>query len=390
VSQRQTRSSMVVRVGFFCSTTMARLCTLWQKRYVRGAAALLVLLLVGGLEYYLANVPLPAAVPSRVVAQGEREVLVIENPDIRSAQDIVLSHTGRRGEVVDVYFDDAVFSSETLDLFSALGLAPPRLPGPIAYITKFSGNARNDTCRSSVRGRLSSPGQPTTRLSFFQPQADDAERHRYVGIKASRSELAMEINTIGPADEHASLAPCTVMLHAGNWSQSLGGSVPVTIIVSPDTGFRFHFESLRATESSWGGTEDLFEPFTLAAGPRPLFAEGLRIDSASASESARPTASRFIVRAANDKSLLLIDHLKIGPAQMEITESGKGWITVDGKKMTVDVMERISKNPIPAALLTAATSWLITWFWHIVSPRKEEQAAEMATSISARGLEGMQ
>jgi hypothetical protein len=321
---------------------------------VRIATGLLVPALVGGFEYYFANVPLPVAVPARVVVQEGREVAVIEKSETRSAQDLVLSHTGRRGEVVDLYFDNAVFSNETLELFSSLGLAPPRSPGPIAYITRSSGNARTDTCRTSVRDRLNNPGRLGTRLSFFQPQADYAERNRYVGVKASSSELVLERNTIGPADGHAPFTSCAVLLQAGNWRQSLGSSVPISINIPPDTEFRFPFESLRATESSWGDTQDFFEPLTLA-GSRPLFAEGLHIDSVPGSDLARPTYPRLIVRAPNNKSLLLISHLKIGPQLMEITESGTGWVTVDGRKMTVDLMDRISKNPIFAALLTAFT-----------------------------------
>jgi hypothetical protein len=372
---------MVGRAEVLRLRTMARLNILWKKRYVRISSGLLVLALVAGFEYYLANVPLPVEVPARVVAQGGREVAVIENPDIRSAQDLVLSHTGRRGEVVDLYFDNAVFSNETLELFSSLGLAPPRSPGPMAYITRSSGNAQNDTCRTFVRGHLNNPGQLGTRLSFFQPQADYAERHRYVGVKASSSELVLEMNTIGPADGHVSSAPCAALLQAGEWSRSVGGSVPITINIPPDSGFRLHFESLRATESSWGDTQDFFEPFTLG-GPNPLFAEGLHIDSVSGSDSARPTSPRLIVRAPNDKSLLLIAHLKIGPEQMEITESGTGWVTVDGKKTTVDLMERVSKNPVPAALLAAFTGWLIRWFWRLVAPGKKEQGTGDATPMS--------
>jgi hypothetical protein len=382
VSQTPPRSSVVVRVkGLLCAIPIT-LRILWQERYVRAAAALSVLVLVGGLEYYLANVPLPVDVPPGVQARGERDILVIENPDIRSAQDLVLSHVGRRGEAVDVYFDDAVFLSETLDLFHLLGLNPPESPGPIAYITKFSGKTRNDTCRTFVRGRLSNPGQPGTRLSFFQPRVADTERHRYLGIKASRSNLALEMNTIGPADENASPNPCKVMLQAGNWTQSIGGSVPVTVSLAPDKDLRLHFESLGATESPWGGTEDLFEPFALTAGPRPLFAEGLHIDSLSASGPAGPKVPRFVARAANDKSLLLIDHLKIGPEQMEITASGKGWLTRDGQKLTVDLMDRISKNPMTAALLATATSGLITWLWRIVAPRNKGQVVGVPTSMS--------
>jgi len=95
--------------------TMTRLNIVWQKPYVRIATGLLVLALVGGFEYYFANVPLAVEVPARVVVQEDRKVAVIENPETRSAQDLVLSHTGRRGEVVDLYFDNAVFSNVTLE-----------------------------------------------------------------------------------------------------------------------------------------------------------------------------------------------------------------------------------------------------------------------------------
>lgn len=89
------------------------------------------------------------------------------------------------------------------------------------------------------------------------------------------------------------------------------------------------------------------------------------------------------MRATNNKSLLLIAHLKIGPQQMEITESGTGWVIVDGRKMTVDLMDRISKNPIFAALLTAFTAWPIAWFWHIVAPPNKPHKAEPANNVTA-------
>ena len=362
-------------VGKRLRARLSRLLTATRKQWLRGGSiSVLVLGIAGALNYQLAHFPVPVDVPEQVAAEGDRESLVLESPLI-GTNDELLQHRGRRGEAVDVYFDHAAFAPATLQLFRSLGVTPPEMPGAMAYITKSSGNDRNDTCRTSLSARIANKTAPASRLTIFQQQVDDVERHRYLGMNASHLDLAVELNTIGPTSDHDPVGSCSVMLRAGDWTQFLGSSVPVTIMVAADSNFRFHFESLIANESPWGGTEDMFEPFSLSAGIHPLTAEGLHVGSRSASQEQNRGGSRLTIRAASPKSAIRVDHLKVGTKGLQIAPSGKGWVTENGEKLTIDFKKRVTDNPILAALLTALNGWLLRWCWRQF-PKRDKNAAE--------------
>jgi hypothetical protein len=342
----------------------------------------LVLGLTAAFNYYLAHVPVPVQVPQEVTAQADHESLVVDNPYL-NPNDELLWHSGRRGEALDAYFDDAVFSSETLALFHSLGAKPPQLRGPISYITKSSGNNRNDTCRTSVRARLVGRSGNSTRLTVFQQQLDDTDRHRYLGMKASNIELAIELNTIGPTSEHDPTGSCALALSAGEWTQGLGSSIPITIVVSADSAFRFHFESLIASDSPWGGSEDMFEPFRLSTGGNHLTAEGLHVDAWPPSPAQYPASSRLNIQAVGANSPIRLDHLKVAPGQLQVMPQGKAWVIENGRKTTTDFQHRVADNEILAGLLAALNTWLLHWCWRQFSNLTKRQIGKMASTAAA-------
>jgi hypothetical protein len=343
-----------------------------HRRTVRWAAALLVFGAVLAVEYLLAAIPfVPVDLHDTgqfapAVARAAEQAVVIEEPVLDGSSPELVSHDGRADEVVDAYFDRARLADESVVKLKNLGLSPPVSGSAIDYVTESSGEegSRGDTCRTSVVV-LGDGAKIPSSVSFFQHEAAWSDRYRSVEIKAGGAEVSVRLDTVIPFPlEGSSPAPaCRVLLKVGEWKQALNGSLGIKLVAAEDSDFRFHFESV-AKSGLLRGADGLLEPFTLGTGEF-FQARGLRIEALETGG-----APALSAQSPAGKLPLRVEHLKLGSDQLQISAFGKGRVTIKGKNWTVNVLDKLTKSPTLASLITLVNGALFAWLKKVLPGRR--------------------
>ncbi|MDT4952489.1 MAG: hypothetical protein QOJ02_627 [Acidobacteriota bacterium] len=381
----------------------------WKKRIVRGAVALLVFAGVLFLQYRLANIPLPVDVEASnkftipPIMLGQEE-LVIEGLVIDPASHQLLYHEGKPTESVSVTFDQARLSEDTIRLYDIKQVTPPT-PAQINYDTYVPENKRPkpkptlkpkpsptpeakviEACQTNVRVELANKEKPPAEIHFFQKDRG-REFFRHLEMKASGAELVVQIVTLSPAEndsndsadeaaveddqgatEEDETAPPACLKSLRLKSQTIGEAnvkIPpdssMVAIPATDSTFMFHFLPLPGNSPSWGGKDGFYEAFTLGppVGAPVIQAHGVSIKAFDGSVV-------LSIRAADAKSPLRVNKLEVGEDQLKASISGRGFVTIRGEEITVDLLERIKKYPIIAALFLVANAGLIAWLARLI------------------------
>jgi hypothetical protein len=377
----------------------------WKKRAVRVAVAVTVFAAAAIFQYRLANIPLLVEIADAegfapaTVRLGQDE-LVIEGLTANSADGYLLAHEGNSNEIVDINFERARLSEETIAFLKGLGLAPPAAFAPLGYTTiegePCAKPADGEACRPFVKIKLESttpPEAPGTRpidIHFFQLGSPGSDRFRYLEMRAEGADLDVEMNTAIPAAGLPAARGCQKLLRVGDWKLCIPAPIAIKVKVASDSGFRLHFRPLANNPSFWGGPVGLIEPFILGspklspADPEPFQAQRISIRSLRAG----PAAPAFLsAGSAKEGSLLDLYGLKVGSDQLQVSVSGQGWVKMDGKDLTVDLFERAGRYPIVTGLLTTANAALLGWILKLIfssasaarrRPRKAKSARARA------------
>jgi hypothetical protein len=345
----------------------------WKRRSVRGIAALLVLAAAILVEYRLANIPLPVEIENnRVTIPPVKfgQELVVEGPLVDASTGLLLAHEGKSTEIVNVYLDQAWLSKDTASE-QELDPRAASVPGLIKYTTRDGDEKRppdySRACSTSVEIRLAAENKLPGTIHFFQTNGPGGENYRDLEIRASGAELLVGLSTIPPepspdnidADETGGDdgPGCLKQVAGAQWKKEMAGAFNVKSVVAADSKFNFRFLPMARNNPLWGGHDGLFEPFTL--GPLGLQARAVSIHTPNG-----PTALE--IRGADEKIPLRINSLKVGSDQFQVGVTGKGFVTVEGEDITVDLFERIKKYPFLAGLLVTANAALLAWFTRLV------------------------
>ncbi len=371
----------------------------WQGRALRLGLGLLVLIVAAIGQYYLANVRLPVNVAGTnkfspaTVKLGEEE-LIIDQPVVSLADGLLLAHNGNANETVDVNLDNAWLAKATVDLLQSIGVDPPQTAGKVSFTTQNPAGrpANGEACRTFFRLELIDATKPLDRIHFYQLEAPGLDRYRQIEIRPIGQDLVLRIATELPPGGTNGSPGCRKLLKVDEWSQYLNGSLGIDVVVKAGSSLRLRFQSVTGNRSLWRGPGGLFEAFTLGS-PKlkpsdatPLQTHGMRIRRQNDNSPTSPDV--LSAKNVDGGDLLIVNGLKIGSDQLQINASGKGKVVVNGDEVTVDLLERAKRFPLPAGLLATANAALLAWFTRLLTGlRLPFSTGEAAEKPPARATE---
>jgi hypothetical protein len=345
-----------------------------QWRLARAGLGLLVLAAAVLVQYKLANIPQPVNLdttekfsPAKVRLGQEK--LIIEGPVVNSSEGVLFSHNGKPNEIVNATFDRARLDEETIEIFRESGLSPPSITARIDYRAENPTTAPvgDESCRTQVELRAT-PKMPDE-IHLFQLDAPGLNNYRQLEMTIRGAELTSQLVTGSPSGSY--LEPgCQKELKVGDWNKSIANDV--TTIAAENSALRFRFLPLKTDSPLWGDAEGFFEPFDLGApqiestAPSSFQARAVSISPLGDGNKLSSKPALLSAQSVDGGPLLTISGLKIGSDQLLISVAGKGWVQIDGEDATVNLLNRIEENPIPAAILGAANAALLAWVARLV------------------------
>jgi hypothetical protein len=343
-----------------------------RRRIARAALGLLVLAVAAIAQYKLAKVPRPVNLEtldnfSTVKVRLGREELIIEGPVVNSSEMILFSYSGKPNELVDTSFDQARLGEQTLKVFESLGLRPPSTPARIDYRAQEpkSSPTGDESCSTQVELRAVS--KMPDELHLFQLDAPDLN-YRQLMMKAVGAELNSRMLVASPSGSYSERG-CQKLLKVGEWTQSISNIV--TAIVADNSDLRLSFKPLTADSALGADTGgfvilDLGAPQLNKTGPLPFQARAVYLRPLGSSNNVSDSHALLSARHTDDGPLLTISNLRIGPDQLQLTVTGKGWVTINGDDYTVNFLKRAEDNPILIALMAAANTALLAWVARLI------------------------
>ena len=185
-------------------------------------------------------------------------------------------------------------------------------------------------------------------IHIFQLGNPGVNSYRHLRMRTKGADLVLNLVTTSPYD--SDLAPgCQYGISVGEWHKPLT-ALDVTIINSEDSDLRLYFRPLMR-DSPWADTEGVLP---LDLGTQQSFQA--RSVSIKSLDLGNP---RTLLSAISNGPLLTIRDLKIGSEQIQLSIVGKGWVEIDGEPWTVNFLNSLMENKIPAALLAAANAALL-------------------------------
>jgi hypothetical protein len=363
------------------------LMSYWQANALRLGLGLLVLIVAAGGQYYLANVRLPVNVAATnkfapaTVKLGEEE-LIIDQPVVSLSDGLLLAHNGNANEAVDINFDNAWLAEETVELLQSIGVDPPQTAGEVSYTTQNPAGApaSGEACRTFFKLELRDASKSLDRIHFYQLEASGLDRYRQIEIRPIGQDLVLSIATELPPGGTNGSPGCRKLLKVNEWSQYLNGSLGIEVFVRSGSSLRLRFQPVMGDRSLWGGPVGFFEALTLGS-PKlkpsdttPLQTHGIRIRRQDDNSATSPDV--LSAKSVAGGELLIVNGLKIGSDQLQINASGKGKVVINGDEVTVDLLERAKRYPLPAGLLATANAALLAWFIRLLRPPSTKEAVD--------------
>lgn len=360
-------------------------------RLARAGLGLLVLAAAVIVQYKLANIPQPVNLdttekfsPAKV-RLGQQK-LIIEGPVVNSSEGVLFSHNGKPDEIVNVDFDRARLDEQTIEMFREGGLSPPSITARIVYRAEnpTTPPVGDESCRTRVEMRAI-PKLPDE-IHLFQLDAPGLNNYRQLEMTIRGAELTTQLISGSPSGSY--LEPgCQKELKVGDWNKSIANDI--TTIAAENSALRFRFLPLKEGSALWGDAEGFFEPFDLGA-PQvestalPSFqARAVSINPLGDGNKSSATPALLSARSVDGGPLLTISGLKVGSDQILVSVAGKGWVQIDGEDETVNLLNRIEENPIPATLLGAANAALLAWVARLIF--KQPSPSPQPKSTKGRG-----
>jgi hypothetical protein len=335
---------------------------------VQRVIAVTVLAAAACLQYYLVNVPIADLSQttkfSPATVRAAEQVVSFKNPEADAGSFEFgfdqPAESQKQRMVVDVYFDQASLTDETLHKLASLGVHAPPEAAAISYLTS---SATKGSCNTAVQVQTSGiPGQARA-AEFSQSELASSDRHRLLEMKMSGMDSTVALSSQGTFGEAIlSASSCQVTLRVGNWQQGMGGFVPVVVKVPAGTGYRLRWEAADVQPSGWNTGGPALPLLGFGHAHRQSFrAEEIGVFAAQAAEEERAHAG-LVARCEHKDVPLTVDSLLIGTDHLQFGASGKGRVRENGRAIvTVNFLETINKYPLIAALFGAVNLGLLNW-----------------------------
>ena len=381
----------------------------WKKRIVRLGAAMLLFTAALVVQYYLTNIPVVKDVGAykefnpAILELGQKELVVdgavagrsVHRPAGAAPETLLLSHDGRSDEVMDVHFDKARLADETIRMLTGLGLDPPAGPERIDYVTsEVDGKpGEGKPCMASLKVKLGDSDAPPARLHLFQLGSPGFDLYRHVEMKAGGGELVIEMDTAVPRVSDPMARGCKKLLGVGDWQQEIYAPSTVRVVAEADSTFRFQFRPIVPTSPSWSTTDGLLElvlgPPLTPDNPAPFQAREVQVISRNTPDSKPPILGAL--SPDGEPTLLALHGLKLGSDHIQINVAGRGWVRINGRLETADILGRVQKYPILAGLFGTANAALVGWLVLVVlGKRRPSRPRRRSSPLRPRGKQQRQ
>ncbi|WP_166363488.1 toll/interleukin-1 receptor domain-containing protein [Pseudomonas akapageensis] len=311
--------------------------------------ALILATLVG--NGMLARLPFPldaSRAPPFAAAPGERLKLIAP-----SSTTPLIRYESRPGDRVDVRFEGASLSADTLATLRVAGFDPPSDEGALELLSEDVGNARTFL---TVNPKPQE-GSAEARVELFQlPQ--EARGNPYFELRAQGTELSLTIATSGD-DLFAATAPMR-QLTVGGRRWLLPAALPLNLVVTEGQSLRVRVV-LRAVAGASASPAGHFIFGTGDSnGALPLRAAGV-----SSGNGANPHLRQFACSApprgpywrgagrlaegicdlGPSAPALTATQLEVSPDALMMTLRGTAWIAREGVAINAPFFERVRANP---------------------------------------------
>lgn len=346
-----------------------------ERWWVRAATLALLLAAVVSLESYLirklTNIPLPVNVEGAKgfapASAKFKQELLIEKPDITLSTGLLLSYSGNPNEVVDIHFESAQLTDETIELFRAWGVEGITLAGlqKIGYLEGEASSqppGEKERCRTSLTVKLPSGSKPPTKISFFQPFSPGSDRQQLLAMMTD-VELVLSLDTKPPPD-NPDAPGCEKQLQIGEQEElTITGALALEFKVSAGSMFYFTFKP-SDTKSVARGKDGFIEPFKF--GDEPFRAQGVSINPLTTDDKPAPSSSPIdSARSLEGQPHLIIGNLLVGSEELRLKVSGEGVVKTEGQ-YAGNLLEHAGKQPILATLIGMITGAFVAWWLRLV------------------------
>jgi len=337
----------------------------WLRRFAQKILPFFCLLGAVAVEWKLVNLPagdVKGQFP--VTIRARNEIATFTDVGSVSGGPFSFSYapaTEAEKILLDVYFDRAQLSDETLGVLKSIHVAAPASPGAITYLTSSAGNA---SCATKIK--VEPEAGDLKSVEFSQDESDITSGYRMLATKFTGATAGVTLISQGTFQN--GLSPCRIELSVGDWKQSTQGFLPIGIQVPPGAPFRLHWQNLDAQSSSWRTKSAALSLLAFGSDARDEFsARTITINSLNP-KTESPNPPRFEARGTKQLPLT-VSSFGINQSQLEIDASGKGRVLEAGKVVsTVNVWEVFNKNPILSALIAAGNLALIGWAKRLFFP----------------------
>ncbi len=340
----------------------------FSRNVINKIASLLCLIAAAALEYYLVNIPLgevsgefPATVRARLQAVN------FDKPGLTDGGIFSFEYTPPNEAepvLVDLYFDKAQLSPETLQSFHSLQVSAPSSAASVSYLTS---TAKQGSCSTKFE---ITPASPPTSVQFSQTDNDALSGFRSVGVTVQGSDAEVTLTSQGAIKNV--LSPCKVQVSVGDWQEVTGGFFPIKLLVPSGANFRVRWQNLGEKSNTWDNKSVALPLLQFGDSDDEFTAGALKIGNLDLKTGALTTTT-FEARAERNVPLT-VSSFAINRTQLEINATGKGNVLKDGSLVTrTDVLGMLNKDPLLSALFTAANVALLGWVGRSWFPSKHKK-----------------
>lgn len=322
-----------------------------------------VLVAAAAFFYYISNRPVAHQVPSAPWKAEVGDKLIVRPLGLGRLPMPLIAVEGVDNESVDVRFDKARLSPESLQrLRRDFNLIAPATEGKIAWTTAVKGNGHTmvDVVLETRQGI------PEIRMAHLGEGA-----HPGLSLTAHHATLSVHLSVL-LGDGSLRITPELKTLQiAGGSTIRIPGAIPITVLVPENQEFRLTFPAKNpASFFRLGASEDSNPGLWLRdLGVLPTTGGEYKLYGCAANEGAHFLAWRQIrPEDCATSPTLRATRLELTSDNMEVVLNGSAWVVKNGTAETDTLYNTlIEKNPVLAAFFSLVILAFATRVWRSFS-----------------------
>ncbi len=382
-----------------------------NQQVTSAALLLLAIAAVVVIQYCLVNRPIAVDVNDQKIAPAKaklnQEQLLIRDA-IDDANGILFLMEGQINELIDVHFDKARLSEQTLESFANEPTPPPKGleiidfywvdvrdelrresaetgkadEKRIAKLLNEPVSREDGGCKTFIRGKVASGSRFPTYQRYYQTKADDQTRDFYMSVDTDLS-VSIKVSPLITGEESDPFATgCGKKLQVGPDFMKINSGYWEEIEFIAPANSVIHFTTIQAQgDSLWKQPADLFEPFNFGA--NPLRAKSVTVQSLPAAAISahsqdegncvcevlficgwdfwiKKVPPNLAVTAVEQP--LAISKFSLNSDLIQIDFSGTALVETTGNRITRSLVETVAKYPVYNAALVVLVGAILAWF----------------------------